>query len=179
MTRKINRAIKAIVLAGLGVALCPAGAIQNGTLDAVVVIGSCTVCDKSAGYVLGDLGRNGMGYGDGGGEARENGGGDPAAWWSDLLEKPKIPAGACSAAYPVPREGKDYTSRDDAIFRKIAAGAIMQAHFRYTNTVGANGQKFSITYSDGGSEDWVYATASPASPKNDGNLKQGDGVPKC
>jgi hypothetical protein len=82
-------------------------------------------------------------------------------------------------AYPITKDARTTTSLDSFEFRQKAAGEIMMGHFYFYNTVGANNTRFVIIYSDGGKEEWAYATGAPASPQNRGNLVLGDGVPKC
>jgi hypothetical protein len=78
---------------------------------------------------------------------------------------------------PSDNVARSVTSHDIDALRARVASTIILAHLRI-NTIGANGADFAVTFSDGGTETYMYAVASGVSTSK-GDLVPGDGESQC
>lgn len=86
---------------------------------------------------------------------------------------------ACTAQANIPESARNVTSLDEDFLRNRAAGEIIVAHMRGGNFANTNGVEVAITYSDKGTQTFLYNSANPAAPIPKGPVEAGDGVSRC
>lgn len=100
-------------------------------------------------------------------------------WFMSLLKKEPIRLAACTPLAIIPDDAKTITSLDDLFSRVHAAGLIIEAHLNGGNFINTNKTEVLITFSDNGTQSFLYNSGNPRAPTPNHDLKVGDGVSRC
>jgi len=100
-------------------------------------------------------------------------------WLLSFLRGKPLEMKACTATANISSYARNITSKSTLEERTSAAGQIIVGYMKGGNFINTTRKEVLITFSDNGTQSFVYNTWDPAAPIPKNDLKLGDGKSRC